>query len=383
VSPEPTEPAAKATATDEATQVATVETAAFRIPTDAPEADGTFAWDATTLVLVTVRTADPRGPVGTGWTYAPAAAAAFIQELLTPVVVGRSVWDVTTAWTAMRAALRNAGRPGLGAMAISALDVALWDLQGRLRGLPLHRLWGAARASVPVYGSGGFTTYDDDRTARQLEGWLADGFGSVKIKIAESWGTRVERDLHRVALARRVAGERTGLFVDANGGYQVGQAIRVGRRLADHGVTWFEEPVSSDDTDGLGRVRRALDCDVAAGEYCYEPRDAARLLDAGAVDCLQLDATRCGGYTGWFRAAALAETRGLQVSGHCAPYLHAPVAAATPALRHVEWFHDHVRIEQRLLEPAYGAPGGLLAPSERPGHGWDVRPGRLAEHRVA
>ena len=363
--------------------VADVEAAAFRVPTDAPEADGTLAWDATTLVLVTVRTEDPRLPVGTGWTYAPAAAAGLVAETLAPAVVGRDASEVASVWQAMRAALRNAGRPGLGAMALSAVDVALWDLHARLLGLPLHRVWGAAPRTVPVYGSGGFTTYDDDRTTRQLEGWLAEGFGSVKIKIGESWGSAVARDLHRVALARRVVGERVDLFVDANGAYQTGQAVRVGRRLADQAVSWFEEPVSSDDADGLARVRAALDCDVTAGEYCYEPRDAARLLDAGAVDCLQLDATRCGGYTGWFRAAALAEVRGLQVSGHCAPYLHAPVAAATPSLRHVEWFHDHVRIEQRLLDETVGAPGGSLVPSERPGHGWEPRPAALAEHRVA
>ena len=362
--------------------MAAVEAAAFRVPTDAPEADGTFAWDHTTLVLVTVRTADPDLPVGTGWTYAPAAAGALVTELLAPVVVGRRPSEVTAVWEAMRRALRNAGRPGLGSMALSAVDVALWDLHARLVGAPLHRLWGAARGAVPVYGSGGFTTYDDDQTARQLEGWLADGFGSVKIKIGESWGTRVDRDLARVALAREVVGDDVQLFVDANGAYQEGEAVRVGRRLTDQGVSWFEEPVTSDDPRGLERVRQALDCDVTAGEYCFEPDDAARLLDAGAVDCLQLDATRCGGYTGWFRAVALAEAAHVQVSGHCAPYLHAAVAAATPALRHVEWFHDHVRIEQRLLDGPGPPAGGALPVPEDPGHGWEPRSEALAAYRV-
>ena len=363
-------------------RVASVEAVAFGVPTDAPEGDGTFAWDHTTLVLVTVRTDDPVQPVGTGWTYAPAAAAGLVAELLAPVLVGRDPGDVDSAWLAMRRALRNAGRPGLGAMAVSAVDVALWDLSGRLLGVPLSRLWGADRDTVPVYGSGGFTTYDDDQTVRQLEGWLADGFGSVKIKVGESWGSCVERDLARVELARRAVGDGVELFVDANGGYQEGQAVRVGRRLADHGVSWFEEPVTSDDPAALARVRRSLDCDVAAGEYCFEPLDAGRLLDADAVDCLQLDATRCGGYTGWFRAVALAEARHLQVSGHCAPYLHAPVAAATASLRHVEWFHDHQRIEQRLLDSPAPARGGELAPADGPGHGWTPRPEALAKFRI-
>jgi L-alanine-DL-glutamate epimerase-like enolase superfamily enzyme len=265
-------------------------------------------------------------------------------------------------------------------MAVSAVDVALWDLKARLLGRPLHRLLGAVRDSVPVYGSGGFTTYDDERTAAQLEGWLADGVGAVKIKIGESWGTRVDRDLHRVGLARRVAGDDIGVFVDANGGYRAGQAIRVGRGLATLGVSWFEEPVTSDDPAGLARVRDALDCDVTAGEYCWTVDDVVRLVEA--VDCIQLDATRCGGYTGWFRCAAVAAAHHLEVSAHCAPYLHLPVSAATPHLRHIEWFHDHVRIEQRLLSPA-GLVDGALVPTDAPGHSWVPSFDALASHRVA
>ncbi|MEP9381639.1 enolase C-terminal domain-like protein [Nocardioides cheoyonin] len=364
---------------DRGAAVVGLETSAYRVPTDAPEADGTLSWDATTLVAVVVGAA---GVSGIGWTYAPAAAAALVDELLAPVVVGRSAMDVTGCWEAMRAALRNAGRPGLGSMALSAVDVALWDLKARLLGVPLHRLWGAVRDTVTAYGSGGFTSYDDRRTAAQLEVWHEQGFRSVKIKIGESWGTRVERDLHRVALARRSVGDDTAVFVDANGAYQVGQAVRVGRALVELGVSWFEEPVTSDQPAGLAQVRDALECDVAAGEYCYDTDDAVRLLDARAVDCLQLDATRCGGYTGFLRAAAVAAAHHVEISAHCAPYLHLPVAAAAPGLRHVEWFHDHVRIEQRLLASVPSAEGGVLPLGEAPGHGWEVRLDALATERV-
>jgi L-alanine-DL-glutamate epimerase-like enolase superfamily enzyme len=220
---------------------------------------------------------------------------------------------------------------------------------------------------VPVYGSGGFTTLDEDELAEQVAGWREAGCTAMKIKIGESWGTRVERDLLRVRRLRELAGNDTELMVDANGGYTIGQARRVGAVLDELGVRWFEEPVSSDDAEGLHLLRGVLACDVAAGEYVSDVRDAARLLPA--VDCLQLDVTRCGGYTGWLRCAGLAAAAGLQVSGHCAPSLHAPVAATLPQLRHVEWFADHARLEPLLADGTPPVLDGALHPGHAPGHG--------------
>jgi L-alanine-DL-glutamate epimerase-like enolase superfamily enzyme len=248
--------------------VSGVRASAYTIPTDGPEADGTLEWDHTTLVLVE---ADGGGRTGIGWTYAPTAAAVVVDDLLGPVVTGRPALAVEAAWSAMVRAVRNAGRPGLVGMALSAVDIALWDLAGRLRGQSLPELWGATPAPVELYGSGGFTTYDDDRLHAQVAGWLEAGFDKVKIKVGESWGSRVERDLARTAQVRRLAdepvGERVEVFVDANGGYDRDQACEVGARLDDLGVSWFEEPVSSDDHDGLDAVRSSVRADVAAGEY--------------------------------------------------------------------------------------------------------------------
>jgi L-alanine-DL-glutamate epimerase-like enolase superfamily enzyme len=340
-------------------EIQSVDAAVYVIPTDAPEADGTLAWDKTTLVLVTVRAGDQEG---TGWTYAAGAAASVVTDVLAGAVQGRSAFDIPGASEAMAREVRNIGRPGVAATAISAVDVALWDLKARLLGLSVTDLLGRARQRVPVYGSGGFTSYDERQTRDQLAGWLADGIGRVKIKIGESWGGNEQRDLARVALAREVIGPDRELYVDANGGYPVGQAVRVGRRLADHGVTWFEEPVSSQDLAGLAAVRRQITADVAAGEYSWSLADSAALIDAGAVDCLQLDVTRCGGITEFVRGAALAAAHNLQVSAHCCPSLHAHVGAAVPNLRHVEYFHDHQRIEQMLFDGAPKPNGGELTP---------------------
>jgi L-alanine-DL-glutamate epimerase-like enolase superfamily enzyme len=295
------------------------------------------------------------------------------------------VLDTGAAWQAMVRAVRNLGRPGLVSYAISAVDTALWDLKATLLGLPVSRLLGAARDEVPVYGSGGFTTYDEAAARAQLEHWTGDlAIPRVKIKIGESWGTRPGRDLARIAFARQVIGPHAELYVDANGGYTRKQAVRMARAMAEAQVTWFEEPVSSDDLDGLREVRDQVTPDVTAGEYGYDLPYFARMVDARAVDCLQADVTRCGGITEWQRAAAVAAARGLQVSGHCAPNLHAHVAAAIPNLRHLEYFHDHARIESMVFDGALDPTGGTLRPDPgRPGLGLALKESDAAPFRVA
>ena len=272
---------------DDGPIVREVTAGVYVIPTDTPEADGTLAWDKTTMVLACARAGTARG---IGWTYAAAAAQSVIADVLADVVTGRSALDVPGSAEAMTRAVRNIGRPGIAATAISALDIALWDLKARRLGSSVGQVLGQARDSVPVYGSGGFTSYDDGQTREQLADWVEkDRIPRVKLKIGESWGTNEHRDLERVALAREVIGPDAELYVDANGGYSAGQAVRVADRLTDHGVTWFEEPVSSQDLAGLAAVRRQVRPDVAAGEYSWSLADSARLIAAGAVDCLQLD----------------------------------------------------------------------------------------------
>jgi L-alanine-DL-glutamate epimerase-like enolase superfamily enzyme len=361
--------------------VKSVDAAVYTVPTDRPEADGTLAWDATTVVVVRVQS---EGHAGIGWTYAPAAAAALAADELEGVVVGADALSPPGVNEQMSRAVRNAGRPGVAACAISAVDIALWDLKAKLLGLPLHQLIGAVHQSVPVYGSGGFTSYDDDTLRRQLEHWSVEQeIPRVKIKIGESWGSDESRDIHRMRVAREAIGDDTELFVDANGAYRRKQAVRVARLAADYGVLWFEEPVSSDDLDGLRAVRDAVDCDVTAGEYGYDLAYFARMCAHRAVDCLQIDVTRCGGVTVFLQAAAVAASHGLDVSAHCAPSLHTAVGAAVTNLRHIEWFHDHVRIEQALFSGAPRPEGGSVRPSStRPGHGVEVRDGEADRYRI-
>jgi L-alanine-DL-glutamate epimerase-like enolase superfamily enzyme len=342
-----------------------IRTRAFKIPTDKPEADGTFAWDATTLILVEV---EGGGSTGLGYTYADASVAGLIDRTLAKTVAGIDALDPPRAWTAMQIAVRNLGRSGLAATAISALDAALWDLKAKLLGLPLALLLGRARDAVPVYGSGGFTTYTDDDLRAQLRGWVErDGCAAVKMKIGSDPG----RDPHRVSVAKAAIGDAQ-LFVDANGAFSAKHALAFAHRFVAQDVRWFEEPVTSDDLPGLALVRRRgpPGMDIAAGEYAFHPDDVAAMLGAGAVDCQQADLTRCGGVTGFLRVAALCDAHHVDLSGHCAPAIHLHAACAAPRLRHLEWFHDHVRIEQMLFDGAPIARGGTIRPDlSRLGHG--------------
>ena len=348
--------------------VAHVGATAYRIPTDAPESDGTFAWDATTLVVVEV---EGGGAHGLGYTYGDAAVARIASGALATAVEGTDVLDTGAAHAAAEAALRNIGRTGPGAMALSALDIALHDLKARLLGVPLWRMLGAVRERVPIYGSGGFTSYDDARLAAQLTGWVREGIPRVKMKV----GREPERDLRRVEVARAAVGDDIELMVDANGAYDRRPALLWAERFAQRGVTWLEEPVSSDDVQGMALVRDHAPpgLEIAAGEYVWREADALALI--GAVDVLQVDVTRCGGVTTALAIDALARARSMPTSIHCAPAVSAHVGAAMATLRHLEYFHDHVRIERMLFDGVsdVGA-GGVLAPSpDRPGLGLELR----------
>ena len=352
------------------TPIAAVRARAYTIPTDAPEADGTFEWRATTLVVVEI---DAGGCTGLGYTYTDACAAALIHDTLAAELLHCDAACVRALTRKLWRRVRNIGRAGVAATAISAVDCALWDLQARLAGLPLVRLLGGpARESVPVYGSGGFTSYRDAQLSEQFERWVSEnGCRAVKMKV----GSDPARDPDRVACARTAIGD-AALFVDANGALSVKSALQCADRFAQCGVTWFEEPVSSDDLAGLRAVRLGAPpaMDVAAGEYAYTPDDFRRMLEAQAVDVMQADASRCGGVSGFLQAAALCDAWHIPLSAHCAPALHLHVAAAAPGLRHVEWFHDHVRIEAMLFDGAPVARDGAIRPDlSRPGCGLEFK----------
>ncbi len=351
---------------------------AFTVPTDAPEADGTFSWNSTTMVLVQIEASGKRA---LGFTYADASTATLAESLLRQCVLGQDAFDHGAIRQSMLRAIRNSGETGIAMMAVSAIDNALWDLRGRLLAIPVVSLIGKLRDSIPVYGSGGFTTYTDDQLTAQFGGWAEQGITMMKMKV----GTDPARDPHRVSSARHAIGAECGLFVDANGAYTVTQAIRLAQVFAEQKVAWFEEPVSSDHLVGLSQVRAAVPAgmDVAAGEYGYTPWYFERMIGANAVTVLQADATRCGGISGFLDAASLCWAHNVPLSSHCGPSMHLHVCCAVPRAIHMEFFHDHVRIERMFFDGFREPVEGCMSPDlSRPGMGLEFKEKDAATYRV-
>jgi len=359
-------PVAKAAST--AAKIERIDVRAYRVPTDGPESDGTLKWDSTTIIVVH---AEAEGRRGLGYTYSAAAAAGVVHDTLAERVRGMDAMDIPACWRALVNSIRNYGDSGIAMMAVSAVDAALWDLKARILDVALVGLMGAVRREVPVYGSGGFTSYSERRLKEQIGGWVSEGIGMVKMKI----GRDAAADPARIKAAREAIGEKCGLFVDANGGYSRKQALAMAEVLKEYGVSWFEEPVVRHDTDGLRliRDRAPAGMDITAGEYGAIAADFLRLIETGAVDVLQADATRCG-ITGFMQAAALCEAWSLPMSSHCAPALHLHPCLSMGQVRHMEYFYDHTRIEHMLFDGAPVPERGMLRPlMDRPGMGLELK----------
>lgn len=350
--------------------------ASYIVPTDRPEADGTLEWTSTTIVVVQI---EAGGVTGLGYGYADTATARLIADRLAAVIHEREAMDVAGAWLAMVRAIRNLGRPGIASMAIAAVDIALWDLKAKLLRVPLAALLGSVRTAIPVYGSGGFTSYSVAELQDQLSGWTAEGITRVKMKV----GANPTDDVMRVEAAREAIGDGAELYVDANGAYSRKQALAFAHEFFAAGATWFEEPVSSDDLEGLRLIRdhAPAGMDVTAGEYGYDLVYFRRMLSAGAVDVLQPDATRCAGITEFVKVGALCDAWALPLSSHTAPSVHAHLCCAVPAARHAEYFHDHARIERLFFEGALLPVNGVLIPdASRPGLGLELRRADVAKY---
>jgi L-alanine-DL-glutamate epimerase-like enolase superfamily enzyme len=358
------------------TAVDRLSVSAYEIPTDEPESDGTLEWDSTTLVLVE---ASGGGEIGIGFTYADASAAKLIEGKLADAVRGCDALSPQGGWARMQQSVRNLGQQALSAMAISAVDIALWDLKARLLGVALADLLGRFHQRVPIYGSGGFTSYSDQRLAEQLGGWAREGIPRVKMKV----GRDPDADMGRAWVARKAVGDDVELMVDANGAWQRKEALRWMGRFADLGVTYVEEPVTSDDLDGLRllRDRAPAGMNVAAGEYGWDLPYFERMADC--VDIQQADVTRCGGITGLLRVDAVCKARSIPFSAHCAPAISAHACCAMETLVHLEYFHDHVRIESMLFDGTLTPDGGCLEPDPaRPGLGLELRRDAAEEYAL-
>lgn len=355
-----------------------LKVAAYTIPTDAPESDGTIKWDSTTLVLIEINAG---GKTGLGYSYTDVSSAFFIEKNLKKLVEGKNAVDIPLIAESMVHSVRNDGNCGVVSMAISAVDNALWDLKAKLLDLPLISILGKVRDDFQIYGSGGFTSYSIDRLQKQLGGWADEGITQVKMKI----GREPSKDVERVKKAREAIGKDCALFVDANGAYSIKQALEKANQFAELGVSWFEEPRPSGDLKGLHFIREhsPAGMNIAAGEYGYTLPYFQQMLDAGAVDVLQSDATRCGGISTFLKAGNTCEAYQLPFSSHCAPSIHLHPGLSLKSFFTAEYFHDHVRIENMLFDGvAKPIKGALHADLSRPGIGLEFKRKDAEKYKV-
>lgn len=336
------------------------------------------------------------GHVGLGYAYAGTSGglvtADAVTELLVPMLLGADPDDIAGHWERMYAETLLTGRRGLVLRALSAVDVALWDLAAKRRGVPLAVLLGGTVRSVPAYASGGYYRPDDgpwpDAVAREIAENRADGFEDHKIKVG---GLTVSEDAERVAAAVGALGPRGRLAVDCNNAYRsVAEARAAIRALeaaaGERGLWWVEEPLSPDDVAGHARLVDLVASPVATGEIHQTRHEFRALLEAGAADVLQPDAGVVGGVTEWMRVAHAAEVFGVPVAPHWHANLHVHLAAATPGCRVIEHFDlgKDIYNFERLLAPAtrLQVEGGAALVPDRPGIGIELDEDAVAAFTV-
>jgi L-alanine-DL-glutamate epimerase-like enolase superfamily enzyme len=310
---------------------------------------------------------------GLGYTYGHPAVGQVIASKFGDLLRDADPMMPQRTWCEMQDQSRQLGHAGVAAMAISAVDVALWDLKAKLLGICLADALPRYREQVAIYGSGGFCNLTSEQLRSQVQGWVDDGFRSIKIKV----GRDAEDDLRRLELVRSVAGGDIEVMVDANGANSPQDAVmRAERYRREFGVTYFEEPVSSEDLRGLAYVKQHTPAGVAvaAGEYGWNLPYFEKMLEADAVHILQADVTRCGGITNLLRVDGLCKARCMAFSAHCAPAISAHACSAMETMVHIEYFHDHVRIESMLFDGTLDPEGGVLTPDRsRPGLGLEIK----------
>lgn len=339
-------------------------------------------WD---FVICYLHTDEGITGMGYVWTpgYGPYALKSVLDTVLAVEVTGENPLENERLWHKMWGATNYFGRRGLAVMAMTAVDVALWDIKGKAANLPWHQLFGAYQDKVPVYASGGFVSYTVDELVEEAVRRLGEGFWGYKMFI----GHPDERvDVQRVAAVRRALGDDVRLMVDANQAWGYGaDALRRARLLEEFGVRWLEEPLPADDVDGMASLRRRLPpgMPVAGGENAYTKAEIRDLLEKGAVDILQPDLFRVGGITEFLKVMGLAQAHNVPVAPHIATELSLPLVASFKNGLTVEYMNFFDKTPVAIFAEPLRPEGGFLRPCERPGHGVEFHPETVARFRVA
>jgi L-alanine-DL-glutamate epimerase-like enolase superfamily enzyme len=358
-------------------KITDLTTSLLQIPSAQPLGDATATWNLLGGCFAHIRT--NAGLEGLGWSGASSAIREVIEHNLKPIIVGSDPLEIERLWDRMFSSVRSIGRKGAALCAISAVDIALWDLKAKMLGLPLYKLLGPYTDSVPVYGSGGWTTLSDAELVNEMAGYVQRGFTHVKMKVGRNFGSCEADDIRRLALVRKALGADVGIYVDANGGYRAKQAISIAKRFEEYGVSLFEEPVIADDIEGLSVIAKSTTIPIAAGENEYTKYGFKDLIARGGVDVVQPDVGRVGGVTEWLKVAHLAEAFNLPVAPHAMQLVHLHLACATPNLMKVEVIGVQEDYSRELFQEIPPHNGGMWAPfPDKPGLGVELRQDAVA-----
>lgn len=350
---------------------------------------GGFA-DATrkveTIGFTLVRVTTDKGLEGIGVTYHEIGGEAVRDIILRNMkdkLIGRDPLENDALWHEFFHYLRGVGRKGVTFCALSAVDIALWDLKGKILGVPVHRLLGGNRTRVPVYASGGWTSYSDEELVAEMKSMVARGFTMVKFKVGYGGGTDIRRDAIRVRKVREALGPSVDLLVDANNCFDAATAAQLANRIRDYDVKLFEEPVFADDIPGLSRFRRATDIPLATGEHEYTKFGVRDLLLAEAADYVQADGARAGGYTEMIKIAALTEAWNVKFAPHAMENVHLPLVASLPNAPFLERLLMFEEITALTFKNAVLPVDGHMTVPEVPGLGLELDMDFVRDHDEA
>ena len=349
-------------------KIANFKAQIVRVPADEPLAGGPAAPGAT-REIVTLRLRTDSGIEGIGYTFFGAAlTGALLQavDTLAQLAVGEDPLRNEAICAKLRAAAAGSGPAGIQTLALSAVDIALWDIRGKSAGLPLWQLIGGARERVPTYASGALMrTFPLDHLVKAAPRLVEKGFRQMKTQLALPGDTSPVLEEARIRRVRESIGPDIDLMCDINQRWRVEQAIDIGRRIEDVRLYWLEDVTAADDYQGLARVTAALSTPVAGGEYLYGPAPFRQMMEARSVDIVMIDLMRAGGITGWLKIAAMAEAFNLPVVSHLVPEIHVHLVAAIPNGLTVEYMPWTFKLFEEVPEPVKGE----LAVPMKPGLG--------------
>lgn len=328
-----------------------------------------------TVGMCVIRVNTDQGLTGIGVTYHEVGGEAIkemIERYYGPKLIGRDPFETEEIWEELFHYARGVGRKGLSFCALSAVDIALWDLKGKIMDLPLYRLLGGNKKKVPVYASGGWTSYDDDALVAEALEMVRRGYKMIKLKVGVEGGRNIRRDTQRCRKVREAIGPDIGFMVDANNAFHSGDAVRLANEIREYDILFFEEPVFADDIPGLRRFRQGTDIPLGTGEHEYTRYGARDLILGEAVDYLQMDVTRCGGITEMLKVIALSQAWNLAFAPHAMEHIHMHLVSAAANGAFLERLFLFEDITAMVFKDAPVPEEGILTIPDKPGLGLEL-----------